>query len=172
MLSSLLVTFVGTALALPSQASDPVHVPLSHGREIRPRSVTAQADTSAYFTELNGVLRKYNSTLQVPSSVSGIHKRAIGRALAPGNVALTNQVDAGTDVTYYSSYNVGNQAFTLIFDTGSCNLFVPGPNCASCAGKTTYGNTGTDQHTQTSVTYGSGAIAGENYQDTVTCAGF
>lgn len=86
-------------------------------------------------------------------------------------------MEQGTDELYYGSFQVGTspaQTFTADFDTGSADLFVPGPSCGTaqgCKAGTQYSQKGTDRHTTTSVTYGSGMITGEDYFDTVTVAG-
>lgn len=173
-----LATNLASAMTLPEQSPDTMHIPLSSGREIRPRSLEAEANTNAFFVALNDVLAKYNSTARVPSGVLGNQKRGIdvaGSGASPSNLKLIDQVDGGTDLTYYGECDISGQTFKLIFDTGSCNLFIPGPSCTltnGCSGNVKYDGSGTDQNSQTSVTYGSGAVSGENYKDIVTCAGF
>jgi hypothetical protein len=75
---------------------------------------------------------------------------------------------------YYGSGTVGSQTFTFDFDTGSSDTFVPGPSCGTaqgCVGTTKYNQGGVDEGNTTSITYGSGAVSGENYYDSVTIAG-
>lgn len=78
---------------------------------------------------------------------------------------------------YYGPITVGTkgpQTFLCDFDTGSADLFVPGPKCTTANGCPTnpkYDQQGTDEHNTTTVTYGSGMISGENYFDDVTVAG-
>lgn len=78
--------------------------------------------------------------------------------------------------SYYGTGYIGaaKQAFTLDFDTGSSDLFVPGPNCGTsqgCTGTTKYNQQGQAEGNTTSITYGSGSVSGANYFDTVTVAG-
>ena len=77
------------------------------------------------------------------------------------------------DDLYYGLGTVGSQTFTFEFDTGSSDLFVPGPRCGASQGckPPQYTNSGTDERNTTSVTYGSGMITGENFLDSVTVAG-
>ena len=78
-------------------------------------------------------------------------------------------------------YNTNLVLFSLLFkvdfDTGSSDLFLPGPDCDStCSGHTTYdtssSSTAEDQGQTFSLSYGDGStVSGEVYQDTVTIAG-
>ena len=67
--------------------------------------------------------------------------------------------------------------YTVDFDTGSSDLFLPGKNCDStCSGHTPYdpsaSSTSTDLGTPFSLSYGDGStVSGEQYTDTVTIAG-
>jgi hypothetical protein len=88
-----------------------------------------------------------------------------------GEEQLTAEVSGGVELLYYGAMNVGGQVFNADFDTGSSDTFVPGPNCAGCAGNTRYDEGGTDEGNTTTVTYGSGMITGENFLDTVGVAG-
>ena len=92
-------------------------------------------------------------------------------------MGLADQYDSGGDELYYGSGNVGTdnpQTFTFDFDTGSSDTFIPGPACGQaqgCTGSTKYSQGGVDAGNTTSVTYGSGSVAGENFFDDVTIAG-
>lgn len=93
------------------------------------------------------------------------------------NEKLTDQVEDGEDELYYGPVTVGSsspQVFTVDFDTGSADFFVPGPQCTTakgCKAGTRYNQKGQAEGTTTSVTYGSGTITGNNYLDTVNVAG-
>jgi cathepsin D len=67
--------------------------------------------------------------------------------------------------------------YTVDFDTGSSDLFLPGKNCDStCSGHTPYdssaSSTSKDLGTTFSLSYGDGStVTGEQFTDTVTIAG-
>ncbi|KAH7919522.1 acid protease [Leucogyrophana mollusca] len=80
---------------------------------------------------------------------------------------------------WYGKISVGNppKTYTVDFDTGSSDLFLPGPTCGNtCSGHTIY-NPGfsaaaRDLHKTFSLAYGDGStVSGEQYTDTVTVAG-
>lgn len=87
-----------------------------------------------------------------------------------------------SNAQYYGTIKVGTppQEFTVIFDTGSSNLWVPKVNCQNCGywfingGKSKYDSTkstsftkdGSDFHIQ----YGSGDVKGYMSVDTITLA--
>ena len=83
------------------------------------------------------------------------------------------------DVQYYGPITIGsnNQPFTVTFDTGSSNLWVPSVKCASkyCAPHHKY-NPATSSTSYTegdtiSLRYGSGYISGFVYRDSVAVGG-
>ncbi|KAF7982811.1 hypothetical protein HWV62_25743 [Athelia sp. TMB] len=100
---------------------------------------------------------------------SGVSKRDTGKD------ALTNDESQ----LWYGSIEVGTPStkYTVDFDTGSSDLFLPGPNCGStCSGHTVYdpskSSTSKDVGQSFSLSYGDGStVAGEQYTDTVTLAG-
>ncbi|KAH8997792.1 acid protease [Lactarius hatsudake] len=81
---------------------------------------------------------------------------------------------------WYGSITVGTPAvtYTVDFDTGSSDLFLPGSGCDStCSGHTLYNSssssTSSDTRQTFSLQYGDGStVSGEQYTDTVTLAGF
>ena len=81
------------------------------------------------------------------------------------------------DVQYYGDLMIGTpgQKFTLIFDTGSSNLWVPSSKCKA-AGSCTRPNFFDKSKSSTykeldnafSITYGSGSVSGNFNQDSIT----
>lgn len=162
MLSTLL--FVGLAIAAPAPQSDQrITVPLPD-RHVFVRA-TGDVDGPAILKNLNDTLKKYDADTFVPSyPEQGLEKRLSTEAL----------VDQAPDVLYYGPITLGSQQFTMDFDTGSSDIFVPGPQCdanAGCPHSTKYNQKGVDQNRATSVTYGSGQISGEDFRDSLTVAG-
>ncbi|KAH9161573.1 acid protease [Lactarius sanguifluus] len=81
---------------------------------------------------------------------------------------------------WYGSITVGTPAvtYTVDFDTGSSDLFLPGSDCDStCSGHTLYDPSSSSASSDAGKTfelrYGDGStVSGEQYTDTVTLAGF
>eukprot|EP00753_Platysulcus_tardus_P000349 PLAT10353.1.p1 GENE.PLAT10353.1~~PLAT10353.1.p1 ORF type:complete len:386 (-),score=162.73 PLAT10353.1:157-1287(-) len=75
---------------------------------------------------------------------------------------------------YYGPLTIGTppQKFTVIYDTGSSNLWVPGKGCSSCGSHAQFDNStsSTFQKNGTvfKIQYGSGKVAGFLGEDTVT----
>ncbi|KAG1768957.1 aspartic peptidase domain-containing protein [Suillus occidentalis] len=82
--------------------------------------------------------------------------------------AGTSEIQAGTPL----------QSFTMDFDTGSADLFLPGTSCRSaCGGQERYNPSASSSSqplgTTFHVTYGDGSgAAGNVYKDTISLAGF
>lgn len=122
-------------------------------------------------TVFNNTLKKYNVGTYIKSypGLSGHLSKQKRQATA---VPLTDQCQpADNDLLYYGPIKIRDKTFQIDFDTGSSDLFVPGPNCGTeqgCAGTNKYDAAGKDLGNTTSVTYGSGQVSGKNYLDTVT----
>jgi hypothetical protein len=177
MRSTYFLAAVPLALAAPTQLPEPISV------AIPPRGLlttpTGALDPALFFNNLNKTLSKYHSTQLLPTlELSPLHilPRNAARATI-GAETLTDQISSGEDILYYGSVTIGTsrpQTFTFDFDTGSADIFVPGPSCGSaqgCVHPTKYNQAGTPQHRTTNVTYGSGKITGADYVDSVTVAG-
>jgi len=73
---------------------------------------------------------------------------------------------------YYGNIKVGNQDFSVIFDTGSSNLWVPSKSCSSgCFNKHKYDSSKSLSYhkngTRFDIQYGSGPVSGFLSQDNV-----
>ncbi|KAI9459522.1 acid protease [Boletus coccyginus] len=105
-----------------------------------------------------------------PAALGGTQKRGAGDP-------LTSNATSGL---WYGTISVGTpaQSFTVDFDTGSCDLFVPASTCDStCGGHAlwdpTSSSTSQDVGRTFSLEYGDGStVSGEQYIDTVSIAGF
>lgn len=94
---------------------------------------------------------------------------------ATGEVALE---DEGQQL-WMGKISVGipPKEYNVDFDTGSSDLFLPGPTCgSSCGGHAVYdpstSSTSTDRGQSFSLTYGDGStVSGEQYYDTVSVSG-
>lgn len=99
-----------------------------------------------------------------------ITRRATG-AIAP--------TDENSGELWQGTISVGTPpvTYTVDFDTGSSDLFLPGPKCTTnCAGHKKYtpsaSSTAVDKRKKFSLAYGDGStVSGEQYYDTVTVAG-
>jgi len=76
---------------------------------------------------------------------------------------------------YYGPIQVGGQTFTVIFDTGSSNLWVPSKKCTNCGSHSLYDSTQSSSYvangTVFKIQYGSGPVAGFLSQDSVVFGG-
>ncbi|KAK7245886.1 hypothetical protein RIF29_40740 [Crotalaria pallida] len=99
------------------------------------------------------------------SSIKKYHHRQIKLGGSEDIIALKNYLDA----QYYGEISVGNppQKFTVIFDTGSSNLWVPSNKCyfsLACFFHSKYKSSQSSSYkangTSADIQYGSGAISG------------
>jgi len=117
----------------------------------------------------------YEKNTGKPYPLSGGIKTSRKRGSGSGAVPLTNN----QFISWYGTISIGTPPveFTVNFDTGSSDLFVPSPSCGeTCSGhKVYYPSASTTSHDlgkTFSITYGSGDnVLGEQYTDAVTIAG-
>ncbi|EKM50158.1 uncharacterized protein PHACADRAFT_213911 [Phanerochaete carnosa HHB-10118-sp] len=195
----LTIAFVTSALALISAASPS---PLQ-GRGVRIAlqkrdglsSVAEIIDISTLLAALDRTNSKFANglaayeantgeahPLTIPSNLDGfgdngddstLKRRA---ATAKGTEPLT---DDNSGELWQGALTVGTPAktFTVQFDTGSSDLFVPGPSCTSsnCQGHAKYSpsssSTSADAGKTFNLQYGSGSVQGDQYNDTVSISG-
>ena len=160
MLSAIALSFAASALAAPAPNGAPLTVSLERTTKYQARA-DGSVDGPAFLSTLNSTLHKYKG--QSLPTFSGVSRLLEARATA--SEPLTDQVEQGQDELYYGNADVSGQTFTVDFDTGSADFFVPGPKCSTaqgCVGTTKYDQSGTDEKNTTSVTYGSGSVSGEN----------
>lgn len=165
--------FSGLIVATPAPQEDALHKIALPVSRIFTRS-TGEVDGPALLMSLQQTLNKYHSRFPI----SGASASApLQRRLATEN--LLDQVGGGNfDEEYYGPMQVGSsstqQVFTVVFDTGSADIFIPGPQCTSnegCPYNIKYNERGTSQHRTTAVDYGSGYIEGDDYTDSINVAG-
>ncbi|XP_028842056.1 napsin-A [Denticeps clupeoides] len=140
-----------------------------------------------FFTHVNGLTRIPLHRTRSARRVLADNGMSIEELLSRGKSAettasppverLTNFMDA----QYYGSISIGTppQEFTVLFDTGSSNLWVPSIHCSffdvacwlhhryNAKKSTTYVQNGTEF----SIQYGRGSLSGYISEDTVTLAG-
>ncbi|KAF2468128.1 acid protease [Lindgomyces ingoldianus] len=162
-----LVSLATWVTALPTQSSSSsgsIHL-TSRRRAIVSESGRVLPEVLTVF---NNTLKKYNvgSYIAPYPGLDG----TLSRRQSP--VPLVDQcANGGNDLLYYGPIKIRDKTFTIDFDTGSADFFVPGSACGTqqgCAGSSKYDGAGRDLGNTTSVTYGSGAVTGKNYLDTVT----
>ncbi|KAI0124788.1 aspartyl protease [Xylariales sp. AK1849] len=171
------------ALAVPAPASVANKVPLGRRTGSILTRANGEANVAGILASLNHTLHKYNvQPLPYYAPVAEQQAKMFASSLAKrqANEPLTDQYQLGTeDVAYYGNGTIGAagnspQNFGLLFDTGSADVWVPGPSCTrakGCVHTTRYDQGGEDLGTTTSITYGSGSTEGENYVDDLTIAG-
>ncbi len=113
------------------------------------------------------------------------HPLAAGFAFPPALSPITGRTSKGAEPLqdddgslWEGAISVGTPAktYTVQLDTGSSDLFLPGPKCQTCSGHKIYdpasSSSAVDRHRTFSLAYGGGdTVEGEQYLDTVTMAG-
>ncbi|KAF9221252.1 Asp-domain-containing protein [Gyrodon lividus] len=177
-----LATVIAGLPFLVSAAPQPAKQRIGTAIPISKRSGLVNADKSVNFDALKShvastkakILRgldnfEKNTGASHPSVVKSARKRGSGGdALTDDNSAL-----------WYGTISVGTPAktFTVDFDTGSSDLFLPGPKCgSSCSGHAVYdpssSSTSMDLGKTFSLQYvDESTVSGEQYSDTVSIVG-
>lgn len=82
------------------------------------------------------------------------------------------------DAQYYGPVQIGTpaQTFTVVYDTGSSNVWVPSKSCTNCgSGKTEYDSSASSTYvkngTAFNIMYGSGPVSGFLSEDVVSIGG-
>ncbi|KAI0315028.1 acid protease [Amylostereum chailletii] len=176
--SPALVLAVLPALAAAAPATAPrIGVPIPIARRASVRRAAGVADTAALKANVQKSLAKlqrgfaaYERNTGTPHPLSkSIRKRSTGAD------ALTD----GSEVLWYGQVAVGTPpvTYTVDFDTGSSDLFLPGSDCdQSCSGHTVYdpsnSSTSRDVGRRFELAYGDGStVSGEQFVDAVSLAG-
>lgn len=94
-------------------------------------------------------------------------------ATQKGNESITNY----QDLQYYGTISIGTppQNFTVLFDTGSSNLWVPSVNCYNCEALTSYSSNKSSTYIRNgsafAIQYGKGQVSGIFDMDYVSVSG-
>ena len=171
MLKSLL--FAALIVAAPPPRAGGLHKITFPARHNFTRS-TGEVNGPALLNSLRKTLNKYRSRGLIPGSSTNTSPQR-RQATEP----LIDQVeDPDFDEEYYGSMTVGDgstqQTFTVQFDTGSSDIFIPGPECSyeqGCPLNTKYNEGGVSQGRNAAVEYGSGYVEGDIYTDSISMAG-
>ncbi|KAI9570735.1 aspartic peptidase domain-containing protein [Boletus coccyginus] len=124
--------------------------------------------------------RKYLRGITAFERHSGVPPSSLSDNALTRRAAADAPLSDDGNQRWYGTISIGSPAveYTMDFDTGSADLFLPASNCNStCDGHTRYdpnaSSSAVDLHQSFALTYGDGStVAGELYADTVGIAGF
>jgi len=120
--------------------------------------------------KLQGMIRELEHEFRMHGTQNFEHVRA-------SSTVPTVVIHDFENAQYYGEMAVGDppQQFSVIFDTGSSNLWVPSKACKACSGKSTYDHNSSSTYkqngTEFKIMYGSGPVAGFISQDEVHAGG-
>jgi len=108
-----------------------------------------------------------------------LYQKFAPSVLNSGELGGTGEVDLYNylDTEYYGDATLGTpaQAFKILFDTGSSNLWVPGASCNNCGFHTKYNHNQSSTYQangkEFAIRYGSGQLKGFLSSDIVTIGG-
>ncbi|KAJ3772679.1 aspartic peptidase domain-containing protein [Lentinula raphanica] len=164
---------------IPGIAADPLHIPVHRKRS------SASRDLSYYAAAADRIRAKYG----FPTTSGSTKKRStssnsarLGRRASSAGIGIIDQDD---DASYFATLSIGTpgQTMSVVLDTGSSDLWVTGSSCRNCDKSTPLfdssnsssfksSSSSSSNSGQTTIQYGSGAVAGTLAQDTVTLGGF
>ncbi|KAI0279434.1 acid protease [Russula aff. rugulosa BPL654] len=177
--SFFLVILLSLAAAIPLAQS-----PVSRGIAIpiAKRATTLPlADPSRYESMNQNTIAKIRRGMAAYERNTGSQYPLAGgiTTLSKRDTGSVSLIDYYADL-WYGAISIGTppKVFTVDFDTGSSDLFVPSKNCDStCSGHTVYdpdaSSTKQDRNKTFSLAYGDGSttVSGEQYGDNVIIAG-
>lgn len=159
-----------------TQRSTGIPIPIS--KRFAPSGVV---DAAKLRDHLDFIQAKYDRTLKNFETRTGrAHPNAAVRGTnvakrSSGSDSLTDD----SELLWYGTISIGTPSvdFTVDFDTGSSDLFVPDASCTNCGSHTTYdpslSSSSSDVGKTFTDTYGDGSTtSGEQYADDVTVADF
>ncbi|KAJ3864215.1 aspartic peptidase domain-containing protein [Lentinula novae-zelandiae] len=157
--------------------ADPLHIPV-HRKRSAPRDVHYYAAAADRVRAKYGFPTSGNSKKRNGVSISA----RFGKRASSAGISITNQDD---DASYFATLSIGTpgQSMSVVLDTGSSDLWVTGSGCQSCDTQTPFdssksssfkssSSSSSSSRGQTTIQYGSGAVAGALAQETVELGGF
>jgi len=129
---------------------------------------------------------KFLLALLLPAFAAALVRIPMKKIADVDRVRISAMTGSSTDVAihdfsnaqYYGDIEVGTpaQKFSVIFDTGSSNLWIPSKACKNCGSHPTYDNTASSSYAKNGsifkIQYGSGPVSGVLSGDDVTVGGF
>ncbi|KDQ20078.1 hypothetical protein BOTBODRAFT_101585 [Botryobasidium botryosum FD-172 SS1] len=166
------------ALALPTQSTG-IAIPIH--KRIPPNTSPGVANIPSLRAQINKLTGKYATTLAAYKANTGqaypiaaSSTRNTTKRATSGGLMLT---DAREEL-WFGTVSVGTppRQYTIDFDTGSSDLFIPASSCMNCGSHTHYNprlvSTSKYLGKTFQLVYGDGSTtSGELYSDTVTVAG-
>ncbi|KAI0318418.1 acid protease [Amylostereum chailletii] len=167
-----------TAAAPSSEARPGLAIPLQKRTAIR--RADGVADTAALKANVKRSVAKVQRGFEAYARNTGsAHPLAKSMRTTQKRAAGADALTDDSEELWYGKISVGTPAksFTVDFDTGSSDLFLPGTDCdSSCSGHATYDPSSSSSSTALnkdfSLSYGDGStVSGDQYTDTVSIAG-